>query len=126
MPTRKKTKSGDDVFEVFEPFVRETADGPIVYRKGQCLPRRDVEKIRGWEQFFKPFGAPDPARPEPPEYDDAPVTRILKQLPESETVVCPEGLVAPHDGVLVGIQAGERVPRNHPLVKRHPDRFELS
>jgi hypothetical protein len=37
----------------------------------------------------------------------------------------PERLGAPHDGVMVGIMAGERVPRNHPLVKQYPKSFEI-
>jgi hypothetical protein len=129
LTTRKKDRGNpEDVLECHTSFVQDKPDGGWVsFNKGDRIWRGDVaEKVRGYEKFFKLDGAPDPV-PDiapPPEYDDPHAAKIVQPLPDDQTVVCTTGLVTPYEGKMVAIVAGERVPKDHPLVKKHPDRFE--
>jgi hypothetical protein len=82
--------------------------------------------VRHYADFFKLDGDldPTPTLAPAPVYDDPHATRILKPLADEDAVRCTTGLVTPYEGRMVAIQAGECFPKNHPLVKQFPDRFE--
>jgi hypothetical protein len=130
LTTRKKSKGNpDDVMVCHTSFVMEGAGGNFrAYHVGDRIRREIIAReVSDYADYFKLDGAADPIPTDitTPTYDDPRAAKILEPLALGEAAVCINGLVTLHEGKMVGIVAGERIPKDHPLVKKFRDRFEL-
>jgi hypothetical protein len=128
--TTRKKQDPEQILECHTSFVQESPDDGtwITFHKGDRLRRGDVaEKVRGYENFFKADGTPDPAPVIAllPDHTDPHATRLLQPIPPGEAAVCTRKIITGWGGGVVVVKLGERIPKRHDLVKKFPDRFEL-
>ena len=148
MPLAAKKKKGPDpdaMYVAWESFGTTGAD--LTIRAGTKL-RGDHEAVQGWPQFFMPADTPDdevdrhrqqkyaeelskvaasspqtsghdvqiPERPEPLRAEDT-VVAIRR------AGVVATGKVADPTGQFRTVNPGDKLPRDHPMVKRDPEAF---